>query len=55
MSDAEDWISRAIEADKGNDTMFDLSVASSLYEELLTPTFRPALSDARSAIKEPLA
>jgi len=35
MSEAEDWIKKAIEADKRNGTMFELGMAHSLYAELL--------------------
>ena len=35
MSEAEDWIKRAIEANKRNGTMFDLGRAYASYAELL--------------------
>jgi class 3 adenylate cyclase/tetratricopeptide (TPR) repeat protein len=35
MSESEEWVKKAIEADKGNGRMWDLGMANALYAELL--------------------
>ncbi len=57
MNEAEEWVKKAIEADKRNNTMFELGKAHALYAELLKrkgdlPGAKENLKKAKEIYKE---